>query len=86
MIVNTPLAVFCRNSCRALESIGIKGEQLELFYKKDVLNNFSIFIGKDLSFQACSCIKKRLQHRCLPLNIAKFLRTPILKTVRILLL
>ena len=26
-------------------------------------------------------IKKRLQHRCFPVNIAKFLRTPILKNI-----
>ena len=25
--------------------------------------------------QGCNFIKKRLQHRCFPLNIAKFLRT-----------
>ena len=29
--------------------------------------------------QACNFIKKRLQHRCFPVNSAKFLRTPILK-------
>ena len=28
--------------------------------------------------QACNFIKKRLQHKCFPVNIAKFLRTPIL--------
>ena len=26
--------------------------------------------------KACNFIKKRLQHRCLPVNIAKFIRTP----------
>ena len=26
-------------------------------------------------------IKKRLQHRCFPVNIAKFLRTPSLKNI-----
>ena len=26
-------------------------------------------------------IKKRLQHRCFPVSIAKFLRTPILKNI-----
>ena len=30
---------------------------------------------------ACNFIKKRLQHRCFPVNIAKFLRTPILKNI-----
>ena len=28
--------------------------------------------------QACNFIKKRLWHRCFPLNVAKFLRTPFL--------
>ena len=34
------------------------------------------FTGKS---QTCYFIKKRLQHRCFPLNIAKLLRTPILE-------
>ena len=29
--------------------------------------------------KACNFLKKRLQRRCFPLNILKFLRTPILK-------
>ena len=40
--------------------------------KKVVLKNFAIFTGK---LQACNFIKNTLQHRCFPLNIAKFLRT-----------
>ena len=53
--------------------------------KKGVLKNFAIFTGKHLcrslflSFKAWNFIKKRLQHRCFPLNIDKFLRKPILK-------
>ena len=39
------------------------------FMKETVLKNFAIFTGK---FQACNFIKTRLQHRCFPLNIAKF--------------
>ena len=30
-------------------------------------------------FQACNFMKKKLQHRCFTMNIAKFLRTAILK-------
>ena len=30
--------------------------------------------------QACNVIKKRLQHRCFPVNIEKFLRTPAFGT------
>ena len=32
-------------------------------------------------FYACNFIKKRLQHRCFSVNIAKFLRPPILKKI-----
>ena len=55
--------------------------------KKDVLKNLAIFTGKYLCWslffnkmQAFSrnFIKKKLQHRCFPVNIAKFLRTPVL--------
>ena len=31
--------------------------------------------------QVCNFIKKRLQHRCFPVIIAKFLRIPILKNI-----
>ena len=48
------------------------------FMKKGVLKNFAIFTGK---LQVRNFIKNRLQHRCFPLNIAKFLRTPISKNI-----
>ena len=44
--------------------------------KKPAPKNFAIFTKKH---HACNFIEKRLQHRCFPVNIAKFLRTPILK-------
>ena len=44
--------------------------------KKAALNNFAIFTGKHL--KACNVIKKRLGVKCFPVNIAKFLRVPIL--------
>ena len=34
--------------------------------------------NKVAGLQVCIFIKKRLQHRCFPVNIARFLRTPIL--------
>ena len=46
--------------------------------KKAVFKNFAIFAGK---LQACNFLKKTLQQRCFPLNIANFLRTPILKNI-----
>ena len=37
--------------------------------------------NKVAGFQEYIFIKKRLQHSCFPVNIAKFLRTPILKYI-----
>ena len=34
-----------------------------------------------IKLQACNFIKKRLRHRCFPMNIAKFLRTLILQNI-----
>ena len=55
--------------------------------KKAVPKNFVIFTIKHLCWslssiklqQACNFIKRRLQDRCFPVNIAKILKTPILK-------
>ena len=35
----------------------------------------SLFFNKVAGLQACSFIKKGLQHRCFPLNIAKFFKS-----------
>ena len=37
--------------------------------------------NKAAGLLTCNLIKKRLQHRCFPVNIAKFLKTPILKNI-----
>ena len=39
---------------------------------------FEFLLKKVASLQAYNFIKKRLQHRCFPVNIAKFLRTAFL--------
>ena len=70
-----------------------KKQPSEVFYKKAVLNlkicNIhhkktpvlqSIF-NKVAEHKACSVIKKRLQHRCFPGNIAKSLRISILMII-----
>ena len=63
----------------------------QMFFKKDVLKNFSIFTGKHLCwslllnkwqvFRSAALLKKRLQHSCFPVNIAKFLRTAFLQNI-----
>ena len=65
--------------------------------KKGVLTNFAKFTGKDLcqslffnkiaGRRPATFLKKRLWHRCFPVNFAKFLRTSFLQnTSRCLLL
>ena len=59
--------------------------------KKAVLQNFAIFTGKNLcwslfliklqAFSATTLLKTRLQLKCFPANITKFLRTSILKNI-----
>ena len=60
----------------------------EVFYKKGLYKNFAIFkenTSVGVSFnkaavpQAYNIIKNRFQNRCFPVNIANYLRTPILK-------
>ena len=55
----------------------------EVCCEKGVLKNLAIFDGKYLcwTLPACSFIKKRLQHSCFLVNIAKFLKTPILGSI-----
>ena len=40
-----------------------------------------VFFRKKVCLQACNLIKKRLQHRCFPVKLAKFLRKSILKNI-----
>ena len=66
-----------------------RSSRLQMFFETDVLKNFSIFTGKHLcrgfffnkvaGLHAWDFIKKRLQYRCFPVNIAKFLRTAFIK-------
>ena len=64
----------------------------EVFYhsfilKKGVLRNFAKFTGKQLcqgfffnkGAGPATLLKKRLWHRCFPVNFAKFLRIPFLQ-------
>ena len=60
----------------------------EVFCKEGVLRTFTKFTGKDLCqslfFNKVACLrpatllKKRLWHRCFPVNFVKFQRTPFL--------
>ena len=58
-------SVFCVSKNRSSRS--------QMFFKTGVLFN------KVAGLQDCKFIKKRYQHRCFPVNIAKFLRTAFLQ-------
>ena len=68
-------------------STRFKSSRSHVFFKIGVvLKNFAIFTGKHLclslfliKLQGFNFIKKGLQHRCFPVNIAKFLRTAFLE-------
>ena len=59
-------------------------QQPEVFYKKVVVRNFAKFTGKYLcqslffnkvtGLSPATLLKKRLWHRCFPVNFEKFLR------------
>ena len=59
--------------------------------KKSVLRNFTKFTGKHLcqslffnkvaGFRLATLLKKRLLHRCFPVNFGKFLRAPFLQNI-----
>ena len=60
-----------------------------VFYEKVILKDFVKFIEKHLcrsllfskitGLRPVTLLKKRLRHMCLPMNLAKFLRTPSLQ-------
>ena len=62
----------------------------KLFYKKDVLRNFTKFTGKHLfqslffnkiaGFKPATFLKKRLWHRCFLVNFVKFQKTLFYRT------
>ena len=59
-----------------------RSSRSQMFYKIVVLENFAKLTGKHLSWsvfliklKAFNFNKKTLQHRCFPVNFAKFLRT-----------
>ena len=70
------------------EQTFLESSRPDVFCKKGVLRSFSKFTGKHLcqslffnkvaGLRTATLLKKRLWHRCFPVNFAKFLRTPFL--------
>ena len=53
-----------------------RSSRREVFRKIGVLKNFEKFTGKHLCQRPATLLKKRLWHRCFPVDCTKFLRTP----------
>ena len=74
--------------CFKILEIWKRNSRPEVFYKKGVLGNFTKFTGKHLcqslslnkvsGLRPETLLKKRLWHRCFPVNFEKLLRTLIL--------
>ena len=77
---NYPWGVFLLNTC-------LRSSRPKVFCESGVLKYFTIFIGKHLCWSllqiptGLQLYWKRLQDRSFHVNIAKFLRTPILKNI-----
>ena len=55
-----------------------RSSRSDVFCKKGVIKNVAKFTAKNLCQRPATLLKKRLWHRCFPVNFTKFLRTPIL--------
>ena len=74
--------LFCdKKLLKSLVTTTIGSSRPEVFCKKGVLGNFTKFTGKHLwqSLFFATLLKKRVWHRCFPVNFVKFLRTPFYK-------
>ena len=57
----------------------LRSSRSQMFFKIGVLKNFwSLFLIKLGPWRLAFLLKKRFQHRCFPVNTAKFLRTAFL--------
>ena len=75
---------------RRFSFLSCRSSRLEVFCKIGVLRNFVKFTGKHLcqslffnrlaGLRPATLLKKRLWHRCFPVNFTKFLKTPFYRT------
>ena len=75
---------------QGMPTVGLfRSSRPEVFCKKAVLKNFAKFTGKHLCqsllfskvavLRPATLLKRRLWHRCFPVDFVKFLRTPFRK-------
>ena len=72
------------------QTTNYRSSRPEVFCKKGILKNFTKFTGKHLcqslffnkvaGLRPATLSKTRLWHRCFPVNLVKFLRTPFYRT------
>ena len=63
-------------------SLNFKSSRSQMFFKIDILKNLAMFTGKHLGLlfnivaglEHCNCIKKRFQHKCFLVKIAKIFK------------
>ena len=82
------LTLKMKNTIQIKYSNKCKSSRLEIIRKKGVLRNFTKFTGKYMcqtlffnkvpGLRRATLLKKRLWHRCFPVNFVKFRRTPFL--------
>ena len=70
-----PLVSLC-----SFNSLQMKWLSIKKIFEGE-LKCWSVFFNENASIQSCNFIKRRLQHRCFPMNIATFFRTPVLKKI-----
>ena len=84
------LAVPASASKGRLKKKQTRSSRSQMFFKIRGLKNFLLFTKTPVleslfdnvaGLMACNVIKKRLQHRCFPVNITKFIRTSFLLNI-----
>ena len=80
------LCTKCSTMCSYSDIVTSGSSRPEVFCKEGILINFSKFTGKHLcqslflnkvaGLRPATLLKKRLWHRCFPMNFVKFLGTP----------
>ena len=83
----SPFCTFCKLHKIPVSTFTWQKQPPKVFCKKVALKNFakftakhlcqSLFFNKATGVMPATLLKKRLWHRCFPVNIEKFLRTPL---------
>ena len=77
---NTSEVLYCREVAWTLKLFLPRSSRSKVFCEKVVLKHFAIFTEKHLCW-SLQLIEKKVQDRCFPVNIAKFLGTSVLMNI-----